>query len=253
MIARTETLTASEVRDASALLLEHHLHAGGLQGCDQKIVAEQCIGEHHIAGAEYLAETAQQPQLAVARALIRADRRLQHRTARQTDHRQDARQRKAHASGLTARLGIARLVGCGVRHRDRAAVHQLHGAATPTPALRRPLAQQPPRLARERHHHLNGQPLSCTAIRCGVNAVCTQSFRHTLRGPAVDRLLARAILVQRLLHEHRQSHRRRIQPLAVFGQVQLGLLQQFRARQHVEETHRLDLSSSTANALAVLL
>ena len=104
------------------------------------------------------------------------------------------------------------------------------------------LAKQVACLARERADHLQRQPLAGPAIPTGANAARAQTLGRALRGPAVDRLLTLAIGLQHLAHEHRQRHRRRIQPLAVLGLQRFSRLEQLRARQHVEELHRLGRS-----------
>jgi len=44
-----------------------------------------------------------------------------------------------------------------------------------------------------------------------------QAIGGSLRCPAIDRLLTRSVRLQRLMHEHRQRRRGRVQPLAVSG------------------------------------
>jgi len=46
---------------------------------------------------------------------------------------------------------------------------------------------------------------------------------RALHGPTVDHLLARPVGIERLLHEHRQRYRRRIQPLPM-GRAHLSIL-----------------------------
>ena len=107
-------------------------------------------------------------------------------------------------------------------------------------------------LACERADHLQWQALARPAVPAGTNAAWPQTISRALRGPAVDRLLARAIGLQRLSHKHRQRNRWRIKPLAVPGQQRLARLEQLRTRQHVEELRRLGcfgLASNTRLAL----
>ncbi len=184
---------------------------------------------------------------------MRTERRVDQRTARQAQHTDHARQRKAYSFGLTTRLGIVRLVLCGIRHRYPGPIDQLHHPAAPAPTVVCPFAQQPTRRAREGRHHLNRQALPRFAVRSRANTLCAQPFRQPLRCPAVHRLLARAILVQHLAHEHRQRHGRRIQPLSMLGQVLLRSPEQLRAGQQVEEIHRRGLSHPAANAPSTLL
>jgi len=83
-------------------------------------------------------------------------------------------------------------------------------APAPQPWRQRLLAEQAACLARQCTDHLQGQPLASPAIPTGANAARAQTIGRALRCPAVDRLLARSIGLQRLAHEHRQRNRRRI-------------------------------------------
>src|SRR6185312_14602386 len=107
--------------------------------------------------------------------------------------------------------------------------------------------------ARQCGDHLQRQPRSSPAIRPGAHAVHAQAFSHTLRRPVIDGSLARAILVQRLLHEHRQSQRWWIQPLAMFGQKALGHLQQLRAGEQIEEIDRAGVLDPPLDSISMLL
>ena len=95
--------------------------------------------------------------------------------------------------------------------------------------------------------------MTCLAIRTGANALNAQSLCRTLCGPAVDGPLTRPISAQRLSHEHRQHHCRRIQPLPMLGQIRLGCLKQFWTREQIEKIHRMELASALPNAFTVLL
>jgi hypothetical protein len=105
----------------------------------------------------------------------------------------------------------------------------------------------------KRTGHLQGQALACPAVPAGTNAVWPQTIGRALRCPAVDRLLARAISLQHLAHEHGQRNRWRIQPLAVLGQQRFGRLKQLRTRQHVEELDRLGRSRPASDTAATLM
>ena len=208
---------------------------------------------HHIAWVEALEQAAHQAEFSAAFALIRPDRRIQRSTGGQANHHDQARQRKTNTSGLRAGLGIHRLVLRGVGHRQSGAIHQLDCTTAPAPLRQRLLAEQQARLARERTDQLQRQPLARPAIAAGANATSAQTIGRALRGPPVDRLLARAIGLQNLPHEDRQRHRRRIQPLSVLGQQRFGRLQQLRTRQQVEELHGLGRLRAAIDAASALM
>jgi hypothetical protein len=140
-----------------------------------------------------------------------------------------------------------------VRHRDAGTVSQLHGSTAPPPTTLRLSGQLAACLARQRRYHLKRQTLTRLAVRSGADALHTQAFRGALRRPRIDRSLTGAIGLQVLLHEHRQRDGRRIQPLAMLGQIRLRDLQQLRPRQHVEEIHRADLMYLSTDAVSMLL
>ena len=91
------------------------------------------------------------------------------------------------------------------------------------------------------------------AIRTRIDALHAQAFRRTLRGPTIHRLLTRAVLTERLPHEHRQRERGRIQPLAVLGQQRIGHVQKFRPGEQIEKIHRPDLIGAAADTFGMLL
>jgi hypothetical protein len=105
----------------------------------------------------------------------------------------------------------------------------------------------------ERIDHRDWQSLARLAVSTRINTPHAQAFRRALRGPAVHRLLARTVFVQHLSHEHRQRHGRRIQPLAMLGQQQIGHLQKFRSGEKIEKIHRLDFTSPAADVCGMLL
>ena len=208
---------------------------------------------HHIAWVETIEQAAHQAEFSTACALMRPDRHIQRGTGGQANHHDQPRQRKANASGLRAGLGIRRLVLRGIGHRQSGAIDQLDRTTAPQPLAQRLLAEQLACLARERTDHLQRQPLARSAIATGANAASTQAIGRALRGPPIDRLLARTIGLQHLSHEHRQRHRRRIQPLAVLGQQRFGRLKQLWTRQQVEELHRFCRLRSTLNFASALM
>ena len=253
VIASTERLPSTKVRGAAAILLKEHINARSNMAGNQEVVAVKGIGQHHITRPESRTQPANEPQLTGALAAVGTDRCVQRRTRGQTNHHDDTRQRKAHARSLAARLRITRLILIGVRHRDAAAVDQLHRSASPTPPRQCPCMQLPARLARQAADHRHRQSRTRPAIATGASAARLQSTGHALRRPAVDRLLARTVCIERLANEHRQRHRRRIHPFAVLGRQRFGRFKQLRARQHVEEIYRLGRFRSTLNCLATLM
>ena len=64
MAAISQGLSAAAISDTRAVLLEQHVHAGGLQCCDHKVVALVRISQQHISGAQRSQETAKDIQLA---------------------------------------------------------------------------------------------------------------------------------------------------------------------------------------------
>jgi len=208
---------------------------------------------HHIAWVEAVEQAAHQAEFSTAFALMRPDRRIQRSTGGQANHHDQPRQRETNAGGLRAGLGIHRLILRGIGHRQSGAIHQLDRATAPKPLRQGVLAEQPARFARERADHLHRQPLASLATATGAHAASFQTIGRALRCPAVDRLLARAIGLQHLPHEHRQRHRWRIQPLTVLGQQRFGRLKQLRTRQQVEKLHSLGRSLSTLNAASTLM
>jgi hypothetical protein len=101
--------------------------------------------------------------------------------------------------------------------------------------------------------HLQWQSLPRLAVSSGIDTVDFQAFRDTLRRPAIDCLLTRPVLAQRLPHEHRQRKGWRIQPLTMLRQQRLGHLQQFRSGEQIEEIHRLDRTDAVGDVSGVLL
>ncbi len=166
------------------------------------------------------------------------DRHIERRASGQANHHDQSGLRKSNTGRLGGGLRINRLVFRRIGHRDPRAVHQLHRSSAPQPLRQCLVAEQAACFARERTDHLQRQALARPAVSAGTNAAPGEPISCALRGPTVDRLLARAIGLQHLAHEHRQRNRWRIQPLAVPGQYRLGRLQQRRTRQHVEELHR---------------
>lgn len=220
---------------------------------DQEVVAVQGVCEHHVAWLEHVRQAAPQARLAGALAAVRTDRRIQYRAGGQTDHDGHPRQRKAHAVGLRARLGVPRLVLVGVGHRDPRAVRELDRSASPGPFTAGPPVQLPTHLARQATDHPQRQPPACAAVPTRARASLLQSTGRALHRPTVDHLLARAIVTERLLHEHRQRYRRRIQPLPMGRAQAIHRLHHRRTGQHVEEFHRLDRASSPFDGLTVLM
>ena len=132
-------------------------------------------------------------------------------------------------------------------------IHQFDRATAPQP-LRQCLAvEHSACFARERADHLQRQALARPAVPAGTNAAWGEPIGGALRCPAVDRLLARAVSLQHLAHEHRQRNRWRIQPLAVLGQHRLGRLKQLRTGQHVEELHRLGCPRPACDSVPTLM
>ena len=132
-------------------------------------------------------------------------------------------------------------------------VAELHHPAPPAPARRRLTAKQLPGRVSERRDHRCRQPPARSAVATRARARGPESFGHALSDPAIDGSLARAVLRQGLLQEHRQRHRRRILSLPVLRQQRLGLLQQLRPGEHVEEVHRLKALCLHPNARLTLL
>ena len=104
-----------------------------------------------------------------------------------------------------------------IRHRDAGAIGQLHGSTAPAPAALRLSRQQPTARARQGADHLQRHTLAGAAVGSRADALHAQTLGRALGCPGIHRSLAGAILFQRLFHEHRQGHRRRIQPLAMLG------------------------------------
>jgi hypothetical protein len=90
-------------------------------------------------------------------------------------------------------------------------------------------------------------------VAAGANVTHRQSLCGTLCCPGIDRILARTIGTQCLLHEHRQYLRRRIQPFTMLWKVLLGLPEQFRTGEHIEEIHCRMLLGMLGDLLATLL
>jgi hypothetical protein len=155
--------------------------------------------------------------------------------------------------GLATRLRIAFLVLRRIGHRDPGAVHQFHVASAPAPTRFRPRAHELTDGVRQTGHHRDGQALPRFAVSAGANALHAQAFRTALRRPTVDRLLARTIGIQRLPREHRQRHRRRVQPLPMLRQVRLRHAEQLWAGKQIEKADRIDPLRASANLLSVLL
>ena len=78
---------------------------------------------HHIARAQTPNYLAHQAKFATAFALIWPDGCIQRRTSGQADHHDQPRQRKPHACGLAAGLGIHSLVLGGIGHGQPGAIH----------------------------------------------------------------------------------------------------------------------------------
>nr|ACN62951.1 putative IS4 family transposase [Diaphorobacter sp. PCA039] len=238
VIARAQRLATAKVGDTRAVLLEQHIHACGHQSGDQEIIAVQGIGQHHIAWGEAFEQAAHQSEFAAALAAVGSYRHIKRRAAGQANHHDKSRQRKTHSGRLGVGLGIQGLVLRSIGHRDPGAIDQFDRTPAPQPWRQRLLAEQAPCFARERTDHLQRQALARPAVSAGANAARAQTIGCALRCPAVDRLLARAIGLQHLTHEHGQRNRGRIEPLAMLRQQRFGCRQQFRAGQHVEELHR---------------
>ena len=133
------------------------------------------------------------------------------------------------------------------------AVGQLHAPTAPAPSAPCLARQQTASLVRQGAEHLKRQPCAGSAVRTRAHALHTQALSGALCRPGVNRLLAGTILLQRLLHEHRQADRGRIQPLAVLGQIPFGHLKQLRTGQHVEEVDRAGLANLPPDARSMLL
>jgi hypothetical protein len=122
-----------------------------------------------------------------------------------------------------------------------------------TPAARCLRTEQATRLARQSDDHLQRQTGARSAIAARADALHTQAFGCTLPRPGIDRSLTRAIQRQGLLHEHRQRHGGRIQPLAMLRQMRLGHLQQLRPGKQVKEIHRTGLANLPTDTILLLL
>ena len=155
---------------ARAMLLEQHVHPARLQVGDQEITAIIAVGQHDIAFDKRPLETSKQTMFTRALTLVRPHGGIEHRAVGQGNHPDQPRQRKAHARGLSPRLGKARLILLGVRHRYRSAIHQFHVPPAPQPPRGRVHAKQRPGLAGQRAHHLLRQALARDAIAAGVGA-----------------------------------------------------------------------------------
>lgn len=253
MITLAQRLAAAKIGDARSVLLEQHVHPGGLQRRDQEVIAVQRIGQQQLSSREGVQQTTKQTQLAVSFAGVRSDRRLQHRPSGQADDAHQPRQRKTHPLGLAARLRIAGLIRWGVGHRDAGTVGQLHAPTVPVPAPVGTLGKQSGALARQPADHLQRQACSSMTVCPGAHAVHPQPLGQALPRPGIDRSLAGTILLERLLDEHRQNLSRRVQPLTMLGQQCLGHLQQLRACEQVEEIHRAGSIDPPADAISTLL
>ena len=102
----------------------------------------------------------------------------------------------------------------------------------PAPLFECFLAEHLPSLACQRTDHLHWQTIPRSAGSCGARTTWTQTISRALRRPAVDRLLARAITLQHLRHEHRQCHRRWIKPFAMHRQKRFCCFKQICAGQY---------------------
>jgi hypothetical protein len=112
---------------------------------------------------------------------------------------------------------------------------------------------QTARLTRECHNHPQWQANAGTTVSSCADTVHAQTLRCALSRPRINGALARAIHLQRLLHEHRQCHRRWIQPLAMFRQMGLRHLQQLRPGKNVEEVHRASPPDLPTDTILMLL
>src|SRR6185312_3798937 len=162
-------------------------------------------------------------------------------------------QRKTYPFTLTAGLRITALIGRGIRHGYTGAVSQLHRPTLPKPAGLGPLTQHAATGTGQGGDHLQRQSRARPAIGSSAHAVHTQPLSHSLRRPVVDGSLARAILVQRLLHKHRQRQGRRIQPFAMLRQETLCHLQQLRTGEQIEEIDRTGSLNPLLNAISMLM
>jgi hypothetical protein len=65
--------------------------------------------------------------------------------------------------------------------------------------------------------------------------------------------LARAVGLQRLLDEHRQYNRWRVEPFPMLWQMRLGHFQKQGPSKHVEKIHGMSVSNALADPFAMLL
>ena len=234
-------------------MLKQHIHPASLQAGDEEVVAVQGISEKHITGVKNILEPAVERQLTASFARVRSHGRIQHRAGGQTHHPGEPHLWEAHPLRLTAGLRVPRLILFGVRHQDSGSVAKFYRPTSPAPAGASLTAKQFACFPRQRRNHLYRHAKARPAVSASARTRRRQTFGHALGDPAVDRSLARAILRQSLLQEHRQCHRRRILSLPVLRQQRLGLLQQLRARKSIEEIHRLEPLGPAADARLTLL
>jgi len=233
-------------------LAQHPLDTCGQQVGDEPVVGVQCIGEQHVPGMERAKQRARESQLAVPGPAKGAAGGREHRTAGQTVHGAQTRQRETHAFGLAGRLREGRLVARRVRHRHAGPIEKLDVSIAPAPAAGSPFAEQSSALAAQRLQHRKRQPAAGAAVATGAHALGREALGGAAGRPAVHRTLTGSVGREHLAQEHRERHRRWIQPLAVLGQVRLGDLQQLGTGQGVEQIHRRAAACSAVKARALL-
>ena len=184
---------------------------------------------------------------------MRTHGRIQHRPGGHTRHPGQPHLRKAHALGLAGGLRATRLVLCGVRHHDSGPVAKLHRPTSPAPAGANLAVQQIARFSPQRRDHLHRHAKARPAVSASARTRRREPRGNALGDPAVDRSLARTILRENLLQEHRQCHRRRILSLPVLRQQRLGLLQQLGTGKGAEKIHRLKPLRPAGDARLMLL
>ena len=117
----------------------------------------------------------------------------------------------------------------------------------------RPGAQPPARLARQRPYHLYGQPLAGLAVPARIDALGAQPLHRAPDCPGIGRCWHEPSSFHACIMNTDKRHHRRIQPLAAIEQTRFGRCQQSRAREHIEDIHRADLSNAKADVLPMLM
>lgn len=170
VVARAHDQAILEIRCscARAVLLEDRIDAPFVQVCQQEIGGVERIAQQHLATLQRVEHRPQQRLLVAAFAVVAAARRIQDGAAAQTDQGRHAAQRKTHARFLATRLGIARLIGRRIGHRDGRAVDQARRPTSPLPRGWHAIGQVSPAMAGKRRDQWHRQALPRAAIGASV-------------------------------------------------------------------------------------